>query len=1053
MTTGAEEPLVPDLIEVQVPVGGRVVVASDLHLGQNATPSSEQVAAELARAIESRPGPGVVVLAGNTFELLSEPHDDPARALRAHPRLASALAAYAAEPHRRVLVLAGNHDASLAWHAPAVRALCTEIGAEVALAADLVIETGGGARRVRVEHGHQLDPANAFDDPRNPGETPLGYHMVRDLLPLAKRSNSNWLDGIELVIDPGDTISFVRSRLAYRQLARRSLTLLLAPIVAGLLALTWVLAGRDPDQGMLVAARAALVAGGGLLVSVIVGGAWWTWAARRPLAALWPAAVPGSRRGQNEAARRVAGQLLGDGWAGYITGHTHLPELRDLGGGFYGNAGAGGAVVERRPGRLGMPAAYAVGRRLSWIEIEAGSSLHVELRWGRQALPSSTMLERIFTRPVQGGTPRPSVVASWPNGQQWPVATHGEYDRREKVRRYGALLIAFAGVIDLLSAITPPMFGRLKEVTKWVPLGVAGAQTAAVLVVLAGIALLLLARGVRRGQRHAWGLALGLLLATTVLHLAKGLDISESILSLIAAVFLAANQRHFRARVDEPSVVRGLLTILVGAVAALSAGLVAVLTVGGKNRPGVRTAVQAVAQRLIGMHTIALPNRVDRFLQPTLLATSVGLAVAAGWLLFRPVVARRLDDRPPESVEQARRLVGQYGGDTLSYFALRDDKRFFFWGDTMVAFAVYQGVCLVSPDPIGPKAEQRDAWAAFRTFADDHGWSVAIMAASEAWLPIYRASGMHDLYVGDEGVVDVRRFELSGGRNKGLRQAVNRIAKYGYRAEFHDPAHIDPELERKLRLLMTESRRGEVERGFSMTLGRIFEKDDEGLLLAVCFGPDDEPVAFCQYVPAEAIDGYSLDLMRRSEGEHPNGLTDFVVVETIRHLKAQGKVGLGLNFAVMRAVMAGERGDGNLPRMQRWFLQRMSDSMQIESLWRFNSKFDPDWVPRYAVYDSAENFLTAAVAVAKAEGFSDLPLIGRFFTPKCDESALPAAPGMSSEESSCEPDDNALTSVDSGPDESAEAPPAPAPVPATSASSNGGPPPDAASARGPRQAS
>ena len=394
----------------------------------------------------------------------------------------------------------------------------------------------------------------------------------------------------------------------------------------------------------------------------------------------------------------------------------------------------------------------------------------------------------------------------------------------------------------------------------------------------------------------------------------KGLDIAESVIAIVTAVYLWSNGRYFRTKVDESSVVKGLLTLLVGGVAAITAGMIAVMTIGGDERPSLGEGFVAVSERLVGIGNVDLPNRVDRFLEPTLLATSIGLAVAAGWLLFRPVLARSLAARPPEAIEQARRLVERYGGDTLSYFALRDDKRFWFWGDTLVAYAVHQGVCLVSPDPIGPKAEQREAWAAFRAFADDHGWPVAVMGAGEGWLPIYEASDMRDLYVGDEAVVDVRRFDLSGGRNKGLRQAVNRIAKYGYRAEFHDPSALEPALEAKLRRLMTESRRGEVERGFSMTLGRIFDPDDKGLLLTVCFGPDDEPVAFCQYVPAAGIDGYSLDLMRRSEGQHPNGLTDFVVVETIQHLREQGKVGLGLNFATMRAVLAGERGDGSLPR-------------------------------------------------------------------------------------------------------------------------------------------
>ena len=134
-------------------------------------------------------------------------------------------------------------------------------------------------------------------------------------------------------------------------------------------------------------------------------------------------------------------------------------------------------------------------------------------------------------------------------------------------------------------------------------------------------------------------------------------------------------------------------------------------------------------------------------------------------------------------------------------------------------------------------------------------------------------------------------------------------------------------------------------------------------------------------MPAPGINGYSLDLMRRDNNEHPNGLLDFAVVETIRYLKAHGKRGLGLNFATMRAVLAGEAGDGMSQRIQAWFLRRMSDSMQIESLWKFNAKFDPDWQPRYALYDSPEHALPALIAVARAESFWELPVIGRFLVP------------------------------------------------------------------------
>jgi lysylphosphatidylglycerol synthetase-like protein (DUF2156 family) len=94
----------------------------------------------------------------------------------------------------------------------------------------------------------------------------------------------------------------------------------------------------------------------------------------------------------------------------------------------------------------------------------------------------------------------------------------------------------------------------------------------------------------------------------------------------------------------------------------------------------------------------------------------------------------------------------------------------------------------------------------------------------------------------------------------------------------------------------------------------------------------------------------------------------------------------------MRSVLAAEDGDRGIgPRMQRLVLGWLSESMQIESLWRYNAKFDPDWRPRYAVYDAAGSFLPSAIAVAKAESFWELPLIGRFFTPDTSDTSDPVS--------------------------------------------------------------
>jgi lysyl-tRNA synthetase class 2 len=567
-------------------------------------------------------------------------------------------------------------------------------------------------------------------------------------------------------------------------------------------------------------------------------------------------------------------------------------------------------------------------------------------------------------------------------------AMHGKQfdgERLRRVRRIAGAWIALTGLLNLLSAITPPLRGRFQVLHDFVPISVP--ETASAIVAAAGVALLLLSRSVRRGQRHAWMLAIALVGLSGLLHVVKGLDLEEAVASALVIGYLVARRDAFRAARDVPSAWRALSMLATGAAIAIATGTVTALWLPRSSHMPIWRAFEAVAERLVGITSIAIPGRRDRFLTTTLAAVGLMLGLAAVWLVLRPVVHRpHTGDR---DCARARQIVAQFGGDTLGYFALRDDKHHWIWEDTLIAYVVINGVCLVSPDPVGPADQRGQAWREYRAYADAHGWSVAVMGASEAWLPIYRASGLNDLYIGDEAIVDVRPFSLEGGKNKGLRQAVNRIAKKGYTIAFFDPSELDPSLEASLRELMTESRRGHVERGFSMTLGRVFSPRDKGLLLAVCFGPDGEPAAFCQFVPAPEIEGWSLDLMRRSErSEHWNGVTDFVVVRTIEHLRELGCRGLGLNFSVMRSVLADE-DPGLGQRIERRLLGWLSESMQIESLWYYNAKFHPEWVPRYAVYDSVESFIPAALAVAKAESFWELPLIGRFLTPDATPDEAP----------------------------------------------------------------
>jgi lysylphosphatidylglycerol synthetase-like protein (DUF2156 family) len=543
------------------------------------------------------------------------------------------------------------------------------------------------------------------------------------------------------------------------------------------------------------------------------------------------------------------------------------------------------------------------------------------------------------------------------------------------------LAIFATGFIALLDALTPPLRVRLHLLLGYLPLSVP--ITASVLLAFLGLVLIALSRGLLRGQRRAWRLATALLVLSIALHLLAGADFEEAFFSLAVLALLILGRRHWTTPADHISTRQALLTLAFAfatTVTIATASLVLYTHVDHDHQPlGLSTALRAVLGRLYGNTSTPLTATLNRFLSPTLLTLTIITVLVALYLLTRPIVDRRLQTSPA-ALLRARDIVARHGHGTLDYFALRSDKRWFFYRDSLIAYAVYSGVALVSPDPIGPPAESAATLAAFRSFAASHGWSQAVMGASEQSLDLYRTAGMHDIYIGDEAVVDVQSLSLAGGSHKSLRQAVNRVRRAGYTASFYDPASLPAGLADSLTAMLGLSRRGTTERGFSMMLGRVFDPHDTGLLLCVVRSPLGDPVAICQYVPARSIAGYSLDLMRRDKGDHPNGLLDFALVETITYLKEHGHHGLSLNFAAMRATLAGEHLPGTIGNAQRWLLRRLGDSAQIESLWRFNAKYDPIWLPRYLIYDTPANLAPTLIALARAESLWEIPLLGRLFT-------------------------------------------------------------------------
>lgn len=917
----------------------------------------------------------VVVVAGNLFH--PEPTSDLVRfvdaTLAALPALCEKIAAFTTNPRHRFIVLPGSEDHELKFNQDA-RGRLEQLG--VAFASDLILNvaTANGVRDLAVAAGAcTIDTARADVD---------------------DRADADRLE------DPHALPRFVASRVLYRRLGGwvwfPVIALLLFDFLTSLNAIVYHFTRHHirvhtPHTGsfwdnlvlnLLIVAvvEAVVVSCAGLIV-------------RRRFDREARRAAP------TELSEPLALTLVDDvdalefarrnaerGGAGAVVGAAPRPALAFLDRGVCAAPGPSRTVIVERRGRFGLPPVFTSVDRLGVVEIEAASTVQVRLYAGETRRARERLLEKIvahtYVQPAPSGAT--STVGSWPTGNPFPVTVERlkEQRRQRTVRRWASGLVFLEGLINVIVTATPPLRSRLHEVQTMFPLGVA--QSAAAFTAVAGIAMIMMARGIRRGQRRAWFVACVVLAVTVFAHVLRGGTVLASLIAGSILMLLVLERRYFQASTDRSSARASIPRLgLIALVSVIAATIGVEVSSGRHHLPAFGVVFMACIERFVGVNNIALPDTAADFIDPSLLAVGVTLFVSSLYLLTRPVVDRRLSmtGRGAErrlAELRAREIVRRHGRGTLDYFALRDDKQFFFFRDSLIAYAVYGGVALVSPDPIGPEAERSEAFSTFRAYAEGRGWTIGVIGASEDWLPIYGAAGLHHLYIGDEAIVDCPTFSLAGGKMKGLRQATTRLARHGYTVEFLDPANIDPSRVTDILELISMLRRGEAERGFSMMLGRLFNPKDKGLLLTIVHGPDGKPVAVCQFVASPAINGYSLDLMRRDPGEHPNGLIDFALCSTIEHLRDIGARGLSLNFAAFRSVLDGERGEGTFTRVERWALKRLSGIFPIESLWTFNAKYDPTWLPRYLVYPAAESFVPVAAAVLRAESLTELPVLGRF---------------------------------------------------------------------------
>lgn len=492
-----------------------------------------------------------------------------------------------------------------------------------------------------------------------------------------------------------------------------------------------------------------------------------------------------------------------------------------------------------------------------------------------------------------------------------------------------AVAVFVAGAILMFSGSTPGSSNRIELLSDLLPLPLL--ELSHLTGSLVGLGLTVLAAGLYRRLNAAYHLALGLLIIGALTSVLKGLDWEEALLAGLAAAALWTGRAAFY---RQSSLWEQRLTP--GWLAAVA------LALGGSIWLGL-FAFKRIEYDHDLWWQFAFDADAPRFLRATLLLVTAATLIA---------LVRLLRPAPPppglpesEELRRAAALVREASA-TDAALVLLGDKRILFdeQDDGFLMFQIRGRSWIVMGDPVGPpQVAETLAWR-FRDLADRYSGRPVFYQVDAEHLPLYLDLGLAPIKIGEEAVVDLVSFSLTGRTRAKLRQSHSKIVKTGIRFNVVAAEDLDDALMGELKGVSDAWLEAKKTREKGFSVGR-FDPDYLRHFPCGLARRDGELLAFANLWAGGGKSELSVDLMRHLP-QAPNGVMDFLFVELMLWGASEG-------FRRFNLGMAPLSGLETHPLAPLWHrigtltFRHGENFYNFQGLRAYKEKFQPQWAPKY----------------------------------------------------------------------------------------------------------
>lgn len=496
------------------------------------------------------------------------------------------------------------------------------------------------------------------------------------------------------------------------------------------------------------------------------------------------------------------------------------------------------------------------------------------------------------------------------------------------IPRLLALTTFLGGTILLFSGATPAVGNRLYWLHGFLPLPVI--ELAHFLGSIAGVGLLILARGLQRRLDAAYHLTVALLAGGVLVTLLKAFDYEEALALSVMLLLLLRNRRFFYRKA---SIIEERFTP--GWVLAISLVVLGSIALGYMSFRSVHNPRQLFWE-------FEFDKTAPRFLRATIGVVFV-LTFFALARLLRP--ARPRPARPGAADLDRARGIAASSPDASAHLVTLGDKSLMFSEDAsgFIMYGVTGRTWISLGDPVGPITAWPDIAAGFINMAvEKGGWPVFYKVGREQ-IGLYLDFGLSVVKLGEEARVQLSDFSLEGPRRRNLRRVWRKTVDEGCTFEVVEGAAIEP-LIPALRTISGDWLATKKTREKSFSIGR-FADDYIRRFPVGLVRHNGTIVAFANVWTSGECEELEVDLMRFSTAAPPGImrylLTEFMLWGRNREYRwfNLGMAPLSGLRATLIAPLWYQIGAAIYGRGERFY--------NFQGIRSFKDWFYPQWEPKY----------------------------------------------------------------------------------------------------------